>query len=105
TEELGERTAGLKEREERFDRLQRVSLTAILSELRASVDDLDSRIGSGFNRFFNKNEARRDADSLRQRITAFAAELRGLNTDHAKTMSEQLDTLSRKVDEITARIK
>ncbi|HSO73436.1 MAG TPA: hypothetical protein VLU47_01240, partial [Blastocatellia bacterium] len=96
TEELGERTAGLKEREERFDRLQRASLTAILSELRASVEDLDSRVGSGFNRFFNKNEARRDADSLRQRITVLAAELRGLNTDHAKTMSEQLDTLSRK---------
>jgi hypothetical protein len=105
TEELGERTAGLKEREERFDRLQRASLTAILSELRASVDDLDSRVGSGFYRFFNKNEARRDADSLRLRITTLATELRGLNTDHAKTMSEQLDTLSGKVDEIMARIK
>jgi hypothetical protein len=105
TEELGERTAGLKEREERFDRLQRASLTAILSELRASVDDLDSRVGSGFYRFFNKSEARRDADSLRQRITALAAELRGLNTDLAKTMSDQLDALTKKVDEITARIK
>lgn len=105
TEELGERTAGLKEREERFDRLQRAALTAILSELRASVDDLDSRVGSGFYRFFNKSEARRDADSLRQRITALAGELRDLNTDHAKTMGEQLDGLSKKVDEITARIK
>ncbi len=105
TEELGERTAGLKEREERFDRLQRAALTAILSELRASVDDLDSRVGSGFYRFFNKSEARRDADSLRQRITALAGELRDLNTDHAKKMSEQLDALSKRVDEITARIK
>ena len=105
TEELGERTAGLKEREERFDRLQRATLSAILSELRASVDDLDSRVGSGFYRFFNKTEARRDADSLRQRITAFAAELRDLNTDQAKKMGEQLDALRKKVDDIAARIK
>ena len=105
TEELGERTAGLKEREERFDRLQRAALAAILLELRASVDDLDSRVGSGFYRFFNKSEARRDADSLRQRITALATELRDLNTDQSKKMSEQLAGLSKKVDDITARIK
>jgi len=105
TEELGERTAGLKEREERFDRLQRATLTAILSELRASVDDLESRVGSGFYRFFNKSEARRDADSLRQRITALAAELRDLNTEQAKKMGEQLDALSKKVDDIVSRIR
>lgn len=105
TEELGERTAGLKEREERFDRLQRASLAAILSELRASVDDLDSRVGSGFYRFFNKAEARRDADSLRQRIAALAGELREMNTDQAKKMSEQLDALNKKVGDIAARIK
>ncbi|HWN99624.1 MAG TPA: hypothetical protein VNS63_10180, partial [Blastocatellia bacterium] len=105
TEELGERTAGLKEREERFDRLQRAALTAILSGLRASVDDLDSRVGSGFYRFFNKTEARRDADSLRQRIAALSGELREMNTDQAKKMSEQLDALSKKVDDIAARIK
>jgi hypothetical protein len=105
TEELGDRTAGLKEREERFDRLQRAALTAILSELRASVDDLSSKVGSGFYRFFNKTEARRDADSLRQRIVALSAELRDMNTDQAKKMSEQLDALSKKVDDIAARIK
>ncbi|MEK6300630.1 MAG: hypothetical protein AABO41_07910 [Acidobacteriota bacterium] len=105
TEELGERTAGLKEREERFDRLQRAALTAILSELKASVDDLESRVGSGFYRFFNKSEARRDADSLRQRITALAAELRDMNTEQAKKMGEQLDALSKKVDDIVSRIR
>jgi DNA repair exonuclease SbcCD ATPase subunit len=105
TEELGERTAGLKEREERFDRLQRVALAAILSELKASVDDLDSRVGAGFFRFFNKTEARRDADSLRQRIGALAAELRDMNTEQAKKMIEQLDALSKKVDAIAVRIK
>jgi chromosome segregation ATPase len=105
TEELGERTAGLKEREERFDRLQRAALTAILSELRASVDELDSRVGSGSYRSSNKSEARRDADSLRRRIASLAGELRDLNTDYAKSMSEQLDGLIKKVDEITTRIK
>ncbi|HYV05813.1 MAG TPA: hypothetical protein VFB82_14560 [Blastocatellia bacterium] len=105
TEELGERTAGLKEREERFDRLQRATLTAILSGLKSSVDDLESRVGSGFYRFFNKTEARRDADSLRQRITTLATELRDLNTDQAKKMGEQLDALSKKVDDIVSRIR
>ena len=105
TEELGERTAGLKEREERFDRLQRVALVAILSELKASVDDLDSRVGAGFFRFFNQTEARRDADSLRQRIGALAAELRDMNTEQAKKMIEQLDALNKKVEAIAGRIK
>lgn len=105
TEELGERTAGLKEREERFDRLQRVALAAILSELRASVDDLDSRVGAGFFRFFNRTEARRDADSLRQRIGALTTELRDMKSEEAKKMIEQLDALSKKLDAIAARIR
>lgn len=104
TEELGERTAGLKEREERVDRLQRVAFAAILAELKAGADELERRIASSFYRSFSKGEARRDADSLRQRIAALSTELRGMNTDQAKQFIEQLDTLGKRVDKI-AEIK
>jgi chromosome segregation ATPase len=105
TEELGERTAGLKEREERVDRLQRIAFAAILAELKSNVDDLERRIASSFYRFFSKGEARRDAESLRQRITGLTAELREMNTDQAKQFIEQLDELNKRVDQIAERIK
>ncbi|HSB09627.1 MAG TPA: hypothetical protein VLM38_09095 [Blastocatellia bacterium] len=105
TEELGERTAGLKEREERVDRLQRVAFTAIFAEIKSDVDELDRRIGSSFYRFFSKGEARRDADAIRQRISSLAAELRDINTDQSKKFIEQLDELSKHLDQIAERIK
>ncbi|MEK6320922.1 MAG: hypothetical protein AABN33_04480 [Acidobacteriota bacterium] len=105
TEELGERTAGLKEREERVDRLQRVAFAAILAELKSGADELERRIASSFYRSFTKGEARRDADSLRQRITALTTELRGMNTDQAKQFIEQLDALGKRVDQIAERVK
>ena len=105
TEELGERTAGLKEREDRVDRLQRVAFAAILAELKSGADDLERRIASSFYRSFSKGEARRDADSLRQRITALATELRAMNTEQAKQFLEQLDALGKRVDQIAERVK
>lgn len=105
TEELGERTAGLKEREDRVDRLQRVAFAAILAELKAGADDLERRIASSFYRSFSKGEARRDADSLRQRITALTTELRAMNTEQAKQFIEQLDALGKRVDQIAERVK
>jgi hypothetical protein len=105
TEELGERTAGLKEREERVDRLQRVAFAAILAELKSGVDDLERRIASSFYRFFSKGEARRDADALRQRITSLTNELRAMNTDQAKQFLEKLDELNKRFDQIAERIK
>ena len=105
TEELGERTAGLKEREDRVDRLQRVAFAAILAELKAGADDLERRIASSFYRSFTKGEARRDADALRQRITALTTELRAMNTEQAKQFIEQLDALGKRVDQIAERVK
>jgi hypothetical protein len=105
TEELGERTAGLKEREDRVDRLQRVAFAAILAELIAGADDLERRIASSFYRSFSKGESRRDADSLRQRITALTTELRAMNTEQAKQFIEQLDALGKRVDQIADRVK
>jgi hypothetical protein len=105
TEELGERTAGLKEREERMDRLQRVAFAAILGELKTSADELERRIAASFYRLFSKGEAKRDADALRQRIEALAAELRQMNTDQAKEFLAQLDELTKRVDKIAERIK
>jgi hypothetical protein len=105
TEELGERTAGLKEREERIDRLQRIAFAGIFAELKSNVDELERRIASSFYRAFSKGEAQRDADSIRERVNALANELRQLNTDQAKQFIAQLDGLSKRLDQVTARIK
>lgn len=105
TEELGERTAGLKDREERVDRLQRVAFAAIFGEIKSDIDQLDRRIKSSFYRFFSKGEARGEAESIRQRISSLAAELRQINTDQSKKFLDQLDGLSKHLDEITERIK
>ena len=95
TEELGERTAGLKEREERVDRLQRVAFTAIFGEIKSDIDNLDRRIDSAFYRSFSKGEARREADSIRQRISSLTGELREINNDQSKKFIEQLDGLTK----------
>ena len=105
TEELGERTAGLKEREERVDRLQRVAFTAIFGEIKSDIDNLDRRIGSAFYRSFSKGEARREADSIRQRISSLTGELREINNDQSKKFIEQLDGLTKHLDQIAERIK
>jgi len=105
TEELGERTAGLKEREERVDRLQRAAFTAIFAEIKSDVDGLDRRIGTSFYRFFSKGEARRDADAIRQRISSLASELRAINTEQSRKFIEQLDDLTKHLDQIAERIK
>jgi hypothetical protein len=105
TLELREQTESLKAREEQVNSFQRVAFAAILSEIKASADDLERRINSSFYRFLNKGEAQREADALRQRITSIIAELRDMNTDQAKQLVEQLVELNKRVDQIAARIK
>lgn len=105
TEELGERTAGLKEREERIDRLQRIAFSGIFSELKSNVAELERRIASSFYRAFSKGEAKHDSDAIRERINSLSTELRQLNTDQAKQFIAQLDELTKRLDQITARIK
>lgn len=105
TEELGERTAGLKEREERMDRLQRIAFAGTLAELKSNVNELERRIASSFYRAFSKGEAKHDSDAIRERINSLSTELRQLNTDQAKQFIAQLDDLTKRLDQITARIK
>jgi phage-related minor tail protein len=106
TDELSSRTS--KEREEQAARLaalQSVAFAGIVSELTASVDELDRRVGSNIYRFFNKGEAQREAEGLRQRIAALATELGSLTSDPAKQAVTQLEQLRTRVDEIAARVK
>ncbi len=105
TEELGRRTADLNEREERITRLQQIALTAVVSNIKADIDDFERRVGSKFYRLFNKGEAQRDADAIRQRIARLVAEMRELNTDIAKKTVEQLNDLDKRVTEVASRVK
>ena len=113
TRQLEERTAELKnsstkESEEqlaRLDRLQRVAFASILSEIRANVDEMERRVESSFYRFFNKGEARRDVDALKQRITGLTSELHDLKGDQAKQLLDQLEELRNRVEQISARVK
>jgi DNA repair exonuclease SbcCD ATPase subunit len=113
TKQLEERTAELKnsstkENEEqlaRLDRLQRVAFASILSEIRANVDEMERRVDSSFYRFFNKGEARRDVDALKQRISGLASELRDLKGDQAKQLLDQLEELRNRAEQISARVK
>jgi hypothetical protein len=105
TEELGRRTADLNEREERMTRLQQVALSAIVSNIKTDIDDFERRIGSKFYRLFNKGEAQRDADTIRQHIARLVAEMREMNTDLAKKTVEQLNELDKRVVEIASRVK
>ena len=113
TKQLEERTAELKnsstkENEEqlaRLDRLQRVAFASILSEIRANVDEMERRVDSSFYRFFNKGEARRDVDALKQRISGLTNELRDLSGDQAKQLLDQLEELRNRAEQISARVK
>ncbi len=113
TRQLEERTAELKnsstkENEEqlaRLDRLQRVAFASILSEIRANVDEMERRVDSSFYRFFNKGEARRDVDALKQRISGLTSELRDLKGDQAKQLLDQLEELRNRAEQISARVK
>lgn len=106
TDELSNRTA--KEREDQAARLvalQNIAFAGILSELTASVDELERRVGSSIYRFFNKGEAQREADALRQRIAALNTELAGFTSDQAKQTIAQLEQLRNRIDTIIARVK
>jgi hypothetical protein len=105
TEELGRRTADLNEREERMTRLQQVALTAVVSNIKSDIDDYERRVGSKFYRLFNKGEAQRDADAIRQRIARLVAEMREMNTDIANKTVEQLNELDKRIVEVASRIK
>ncbi|HJQ71275.1 MAG TPA: hypothetical protein VKA70_20020 [Blastocatellia bacterium] len=105
TEELGRRTENLNEYEARLTRLQQVAFTAIVSNIKREVDDFEARVGSKFYRLFNKGEAQRDADALRQRIARIVAEMREMNSDPAKQTVEQLNDLDKRVVEIASRVK
>jgi len=105
TEELGERTAGLKEREERFLRLQRVTFTALFAGIQNDVEALEHRASSTFNRFFNKGVLRRDVTSLQERITKLTGDLRNVDSDDARQMIAQLEGLAGRVGALAARVK
>jgi hypothetical protein len=105
TEELGERTEGLKENGERIERIQRIAFAAILSELNATTDDLDRRVTTSFYRFINKSEAHQEADMLLKRIASLTSELRELKTEQAGVWIAELDALTKRVEDIAARIK
>jgi hypothetical protein len=103
---LSNRTA--KEREDQTARLaalQNIAFAGIVSELTASVDELERRVGSSIYRLFNKGEAERETDALRQRLTALTTELSGFSSDQAKQTVAQLDQLRSRIDAIAARVK
>lgn len=101
TEELGERTAGLKEREERTARFQQITFTAIFANLQAQVEDLDTRSQTRSN----KADMKREVDSLRQRISQLTTELRQINTEQSLQLVQQLEGLTKKLDEVDTRVK
>ncbi|HJQ23109.1 MAG TPA: hypothetical protein VKA60_04280 [Blastocatellia bacterium] len=106
TDELNNRTA--KEREDQAARLaalQNIAFAGLVGELTASVDEMNRRVSSNLYRFFNKGEAQREADALRQRITSLLAALGGFTGDPAKQAAAQLEQLRSRLDEIVARIK
>lgn len=105
TEELGERTAALKEREERLTRLQRAAFNAMLVDIRSDVDDLDRRTQPGASRALGATEARGVAETINARINAIASELREMNTDQSKQMLAQIEELSKRVEQISSRVK
>jgi hypothetical protein len=105
TEELGERTVALGEKDEKLSQVQNVALVALMSQLKSDADDLDRRTNSVFYRLFYKGDARRDAESLTQRLTSLAAELEKLETDEARTLVTQIRDLLQQVEKIAARVK
>ncbi|MBI3650706.1 MAG: hypothetical protein HY231_06620 [Acidobacteria bacterium] len=105
TEELGERTASLKDLEDRLSRLQRVTFSALVLNLKGEVETLDQRLDTGFYRSMGKAAAQRDVSNLRDRINAFSKELRDINTDLAKQFADQLDQLSKRLEQVGAKAR
>lgn len=105
TEELGERTTALKEREERLTRLQRAAFNAIIVDIRADISDLDRRTQPNSSRPLGAVEARSVAEAITARINALIIELREMNTDQAKQMLGQLDEQSKRLEQISSRIR
>jgi hypothetical protein len=108
TSKLGERMTTVEESQETVSRLERltgITFTAIMTSLRADIDNLDRRVNSSFYRLFNKGEAARDVEAIRQRITTIKGELVNATAPELKQMGEELDQLNKRLDEIAARIK
>jgi chromosome segregation ATPase len=104
TEEIDDRTAtNLKERDEQIIGLQRAAFTAILSNLRADVEEFDRRVAGSYYKQFEKGQAQKDATALSERIEKLSADFGQLKSDEAKQMVEQLAQLKKRVDEIAAR--
>jgi hypothetical protein len=105
TEELGERTASLKEREVQLGRLQRAAFAAIFSDIEADVEDLDLRTRSTFYRLFRKDEARREAEALGSRVANLLRILRESPSEQGDNLAGQLEGLSKRIEEIAARVR
>ena len=105
TEELGERTATLNEREERINRLQRVTFTVIIANLKGEVDDFNRRIDAGYYKDQPKTVPQRDAASLRDRIALMAKEFRDINTDLTRPFVTQLEELGRRLEQAAAKVR
>jgi predicted nucleic acid-binding Zn-ribbon protein len=105
TEELGTRTTDLGDKQEKLDRLEAVSLDAVLSAMAAETDDLDRKTKSAFYRFFNKAEARHNTEALAQRIKQFAEQLRQSQSKQTESYLTRLDGLTSRVEQIARRLK
>jgi hypothetical protein len=108
TSKLGERMTTVEDRQQtvnRLEQLQGITFAAIMTNLKGDIENLDRRVNSSFYRLFNKGEATRDVEALRQRITKLKGELGDVNTPETKQMAEQLDELNKQLDQIAARIK
>jgi predicted nucleic acid-binding Zn-ribbon protein len=105
TEELGNRTTSLKQREDELDRLEAVTFSSMLSELKEETQDLDRKSKSGFYRMFNKAEARRWTQSLDQRLTELQVGLSQLKTKETPRYLAALDEIYKQVQVIAARLK
>jgi hypothetical protein len=106
TDELNNRTA--KEREAEAARqaaMQRIAFNGIISELTASVDEVERRLGSNLYRFFNKGDAQKEIDGLRARIDAVAGQLGAFSSDPAKEALGQLEQLRSRLDQLALRVK
>ncbi len=104
TEEIDERTSSnLKERDEQIVGLQRAAFTAIVSNLRAEVDEFERRFASAFYKMFEKGQSQKDAAALSERIDKLASDFGQLKSDEAKRVVEQLNELKKRVAEIAAR--
>ena len=103
TEELGERTASLIEREERLSRVQRITFSALINNLKSEVESLDNRLDSGFYRTLQKGAAAREANLLRDRVSTLAKEMKDAGGDLANQFASQLDQLNKRLEQVTAK--